>query len=160
MRYVRFLKTPRIVVDARSPSRRHVVSLITITSDLGDSFLPYSIQLSAELLACGSREAERLLLWSSVQWAAGMRSVDVKLPLSQSHTSLPLRLKIGIDAKSTCDDYNGLADNGSRGVVSAWSAPFTLATDAARLAERRFRLSSGTVSIWEETGNSIARHLW
>lgn len=160
MRYVRFLKTPRIVVDAKSFSRHHVVCLITITSDLGDSFLPYDIQLSAELLTYESHKKERILVWSSVQWTAGMRSLVVKLPLPHSHASSPLRLKIGAGPKSTCDEYHQLSNTDSCGVITAWSARFTLSEEAARLAERRFLMTPGTVSVWEETGNSIARHLW
>ncbi|KAF2854601.1 hypothetical protein T440DRAFT_514498 [Plenodomus tracheiphilus IPT5] len=160
MRYVRFLKTPRIVDDNKSASRPHVLCLATITSDLGDTFLPCDVQLSAELLACDVHGNEKLLVWSYVQWTGGMRSLPITLPLPKSGASISLRLKVGLTPKSTCDDYQSLADQHATSVVSAWSAPFNRSTEAPRLAERRFQLASGTLNVWEETGNSIARHLW
>ncbi|KAH9860499.1 hypothetical protein J1614_011830 [Plenodomus biglobosus] len=161
MRYVRFLKTPRIVLDDKPASRPHVWCLVTITSDLGDSFLPCHVQLSAELLAGESHDNEKVLVWASVQWTQGMRSLPIRLPLPKSAiSSSSLRLKVGTASKSTCDDYQSLASQHSASVVSAWSAPFSQSLEAPRLAERRLQLASSTLCVWEETGNSIARHLW
>ena len=157
MRYLRFLKPPRVAVDKASP-RRHVVALVTISSDLGDSFLPHSVQLSAELWTC--EPSAEVVVWSTVQWTAGLRSLLITLPLPTSRAAAPLRLRVGVVPKATCDDFGCLSDPGVRGVVSAWSSPFTPSVGAAKLVERRFRLLSGEVSIWEETGESIARHLW
>lgn len=112
----------------------------------------------AELLAC--EPSERVVVWSTVQWIGGMRALAVKLPLPRSSASVPLRLKIGTSSKTTCDDFSTLFEGASRGVVSAWSAVFGPSVIARKLVERRFMLSSKTVSIWEETGESIARHLW
>ncbi|KAI8935966.1 hypothetical protein NX059_007470 [Plenodomus lindquistii] len=160
MRYIRFLKTPRVVCD-KSPSRPHVQCLVTVTSDLGDSFLPYNVQLTAELLACDSHHHETVLAWGFVQWTAGMRSLPIKLPLPKSSgASTPLRFKVGTTPKSTADEFQGLATEYCSSIVSAWSAPFTGSSEAPRLVERRFQMATGTLNIWEETGNSIARHLW
>jgi hypothetical protein len=161
MRYVRFLKSPRVVTD-KGTSRRHVHCLITITSDLGDSFLPYDIQLAAELSATTDVTQEILLVWSTVQWTAGMRSLPITFPLPKSQSSLPkLRVRVGGEPKRTHDDFAAISEQDARGVVSAWSPPFTSNENAVKLVERRFKLPDGPiVSIWEETGESIARHLW
>jgi hypothetical protein len=160
MRYIRFLKTPRIVTEKGS-AKRHVYCLIAITSDLGDSFLPYDVQLSAELI---SPNHDHVLVWRTVQWTAGMRTLPVKLPLTKVGAALPLCLRVGVEPKAAQDDYHKLSDEDSRGIVSAWSAGFSASAgsnEAVKLVERRFRLSSTkTVSLWEETGESIARHLW
>ena len=97
-----------------------------------------------------------------MQWVGGMRALSIILPLGAAETHSPLWLKVGCEPKSTYDEYNGLSDDESRpGVISAWSAPFVPAQEAAKLVERRFMLPRGPqVSIWEETGESIARHLW
>lgn len=91
-----------------------------------------------------------------------MRSLLVKFPLPKARAaSSSLRVRIGVEPKSLHDDFSKLADDGSRGVVSAWSTEFGASVEAVKLIERRFMLSNGPqVNIWEETGESIARHLW
>ncbi|KAF2281005.1 uncharacterized protein EI97DRAFT_366958 [Westerdykella ornata] len=163
MRYIRFLKTPLVVQEKCNPSKSHIYALITITSDLGDSFLPHDVTLSAELLSCSSSH-EELVVWRTVQWTGGMRSLPIILPLSRTKPAWPLRVRVGMEAKSERDDFVKLYDAELRGVVSAWSAPLDLAKgeeEAAKLVERRIAACTGEVfRIWEETGESIARHLW
>ncbi|KAF7442694.1 Methyltransf-16 multi-domain protein [Pyrenophora tritici-repentis] len=161
MRYVRFLKTPRILSE-KGTSRPHLHCLITITSDLGDSFLPYDIKLAAELLACTNTDQHVVVVWKTVQWSSGMRSLPITLPLPSSYLpSSLLRVKIGLDPKQPHDEYAALLERDAQGVVSAWSPPFTQHVAAVKLVERRFKLpNEPTISIWEETGESIARHLW
>ncbi|CAO2648989.1 Nn.00g099380.m01.CDS01 [Neocucurbitaria sp. VM-36] len=158
MRYIRFLKTPRVVAGKKA-LKSEVQCLITITSDLGDSFLPYDVQLSAELLS--SQAPEQVLVWTTVQWTSGMRTAPLVFPLPKSHASSDLRVRVGVEAKATYDEYHKLSED-QRGVVSAWSAEFHSSSAAVKLVERRFMISpeEPVVSIWEETGESIARHLW
>ncbi|KAF1830004.1 hypothetical protein BDW02DRAFT_602045 [Decorospora gaudefroyi] len=160
MRYVRFLKTPRVVAE-KSTSRNEVCCLVTITSDLGDFFLPYDIELSAELLGCAGPK-EYVLVWKTVQWTGGMRSLSIAIPLSKTQQSWAgLRVRVGAGPKRTHDDYASLSEQDARGVVSAWSATFAPNVEAQKLVERRFKPPQGPISgIWEETGESIARHLW
>ena len=160
MRYVRFLKTPRVVAE-KGTDKHHIYCLVTITSDLGDSFLPYDVQLSAEVLS--SDPSERILVWRTAHWSAGMRSLPITFPSPKSRAS-SLRVRVGVESKSTFDEYSRLCEQENRGIVSAWSAPFTTSSgsgETVKLVERRFRLPDHTqVKIWEETGESIARHLW
>ena len=159
MRYIRFLKPPRVAAS-KAASQHQIHCLITITSDLGDSFLPYDVELSAELLACEPHE--EVIVWRTIHWTAGMRSLAITLPLPRSRAPSSLRVRVGSQSRCKHDVYDALLAPGSRGVVSAWSARFTASSsEAARLVERRFVLSEGPhLSIWEETGESIARHLW
>ncbi|KAI4951292.1 hypothetical protein J4E91_004001 [Alternaria rosae] len=161
MRYIRFLKSPRVVAE-KGTSRKQVHCLVTITSDLGDSFLPYDLQLAAELSATTDGSEESVIVWSTVQWTAGMRSLPVTFPLPKSQASQSsLRVRVGGEPKRTHDDFAAIAEKGARGVVSAWSPPFASNQDALKLVERRFKLPDGPITtIWEETGESIARHLW
>lgn len=158
MRYIRFLKTPRVVIGTNA-SKGEVQCLITITSDLGDSFLPYDAQLSAELLS--SQAPDQVLVWKTIQWTSGRRNVPLVFPLPKSHASSNLRVRVGIEPKATYDEYDKLSDD-QPSIVSAWSADFHTSAEAVKLVERRFLISPAApiVSIWEETGESIARHLW
>lgn len=159
MRYIRFLKTPRIVREKNS-SKPYLSCLITITSDLGDSFLAHDITLSAELV---DAETDEIIVWKSVQWHGG-RTLPIALPLSKSRSARPIRVRVGVEPKSPYDEFSRLLDEDVRGTVSVWSAaldPSSPGNEAKKLAERRFRVGNGELmSIWEETGESIARHLW
>lgn len=185
MRYIRFLKPPRVVLDKNRPSA-HVSCLVTITSDLGDSFLPYSLTLSAELIQDErltsnpalephvdidtQLPASEILLssnsvkaWKTVQWKEGMRSLPIILPLSRTYRQDgALVVRIGTEPKSDADDFHRMLLEDSRGVISVWSAPFNLPSGApvSRTVERRFRIGPRIHHIFEETGESIARHVW
>jgi len=159
MRYIRFLKTPRITLE-KNTSKRQLYCLITITSDLGDSFLHRDLALCAELL---DADTDEVIVWNTVQWTGG-RSLPITFPLSRSRGARPVRVRVGVEPKSRYDEFSKLQDEEFRGTVSAWSAPVVPSADgneAVKLVERRFDVGDGVrVNIWEETGESIARHLW
>lgn len=171
MRYIRFLKTPRIAYEKNS-SKPQITCLITITSDLGDSFLPHNITLSAELIHIRQEKSEEIdteegevILWQAVQWKGGMRTLPVTFPLSKSHSAWPVHVRIGVEPKSEYDEFKELVEEqGWRGVVSAWSEPLDLAKGvevSEKLVQRRFQIDGlSPLEICEETGESIARHLW
>ncbi|KAL1591625.1 hypothetical protein SLS60_011875, partial [Paraconiothyrium brasiliense] len=183
MRYVRFLKTPR-VVHVKNRRSAHVSCLITITSDLGESFLPCSLTLSAELFQDKRLASDfefgfdldsdaqivvseilpstnNLTAWKMVRWSEGMRDLPIILPLSRDYErNGPLVVRIGTEPKSDSDEFDRLLHQDSRGVVSVWSAPFNLPDGAtiSRTVERRFNIGHRTHRIFEETDESIARH--
>lgn len=164
MRYIRFLKTPRITAE-KGTKRNHVSCLITITSDLGDSTLPYDADLVAELISPERDlrgDEEKILIERSIKWTAGLRTLAVTLPLKTQHTSTPLRVRIGTKPKAQHDTFTELSQPESHGIVSAWSAPFPspAGSEPLKLVERRFKTGHCTLRVWEETGESIARHLW
>lgn len=162
MRYVRFLKTPRIVTE-KGTNKSQVYCLITITSDLGDSFFPYDTELCAELISPKRDfQGDGVLVWRTLKWTAGMRTLAVTLPLKKSFTLGPLRVRVGVEPKVDHDTFEDLSDGDSNGIVSAWSAEFNSngRNEAVKLVERRFRIAHKTINVWEETGESIARHLW
>lgn len=175
MRYIRFLKTPRLtqVDDKHGRPSTHIHCLITITSDLGDSFLPCPTTLSAELIHASPHDTNNthhVLVWKTIHWTPGMRSLPVTLPLSArpSLHKWPMRVRISVEPKSECDEFASLLQDDSRGVVSAWSAeldPSQGLQQAEKTVERRIRRGDGdgdyaSIRILEETGESIARHLW
>lgn len=96
-----------------------------------------------------------------VQWFAGMRSLSITLALDSSRDYGSVQVRVGVGRNMGADEYSKLSCGGWKGVVSAWSAPFDLGKECVKLVERRFVSSKRRgVGIWEETGESIARHLW
>ncbi|KAI9930977.1 hypothetical protein MW887_010632 [Aspergillus wentii] len=162
--YIRFLKTPRI--QKQKAASLTISALICITTDLGDSFLAEDVELFATLSV---NQTEKILYQEKLKWTAGKRELPISLgpfpaQLSQ-HTVV-----LGVSASDPRQPHSSSIDHllGKKGVqvplvISGWSAPFggSEALVAEKLVERRFgpkdRLD---LKIWEETGNSIARHIW
>lgn len=165
MRYIRFLKTPRLTPE-KGTKKINVYCLITITSDLGDSTLPYDANLVAELISPERDfQGDEILASHSINWTADKRSLAITLPLKQWHTKGPLRVRIGVAPRAAFDSFSSLSGSDASGpaIVSAWSAEFNAEGgrgEAVKLVERRFKIGDRTIRVWEETGESIARHLW
>jgi hypothetical protein len=164
MRYIRFLKTPRIIVDTKKKHTEPTIScLITIASDLGDTFLPCNVKLYVHLLPGKGNDCLQV---SDCQWRgeAGMRELPISIPYRGYPSKGPFRLRIGVQNQNSLDDLRQLSKTDSwRGVVSATSAEFSEKLQAEKLVERGFvggASGDARIMILEETGNSIARHLW
>lgn len=144
MRYIRFLKPPRVQNDS-------VSALITVTSDLGDAFLQDDVELQAFVSPGLKRQV--------VNWRRGMRVLPVTIPISHE-TSQSVQLVISsLGVTAVGDDLRGELPR----IVSAISAPFVPKNGSVgdRLVERRLKMSDNTVlSIWEQSDESIARHVW
>jgi hypothetical protein len=155
MRYIRFLKPPRLQGNA-------LAALITITSDLGDSFLPDDIILAAAL--CAEDYAGDIFVRKTLNWKGGMRSLSVSFDISQIDLEWPIRLHVGVKGSPKTDLFDKYHNAEPPSIISAWSGlldPPRGLLNAEKNVERRFTpLSNRTLSIWEETGDSIARHLW
>ncbi|KAK2779013.1 hypothetical protein FQN53_001562 [Emmonsiellopsis sp. PD_33] len=172
--YIRFLKPPKILPSSSKPPASTVESLITITTDLGDSFLAEDANLLASLTLTNTTTNQTTTLNSPFPWRAGIRELKItmgpyrNIPVAAYCVRLCVR-----DAATT--DGDGLMDrlgpSGAPGIVAAWSGEFGAGRDAGgrvkvqvqaeKLVERRFEMGVGPeLSSWEETGNSIARHIW
>lgn len=144
MRYIRFLKVPK--TDGETLS-----ALVTVTSDLGEDFLAADVALTA---AVRSPEYNGdIFLRKSLKWTAGMRALPVTFDLRHCDLDWPVVLHVGPKSSQISDR-----------LISAWSSPLDFPAgilEAEKKVERRFTpLSNRTLSIWEETGDSIARHIW
>lgn len=156
MRYIRFLKVPK--TDGNTLS-----ALVTVTSDLGEDFLLADVALTATV-----RSPEfngDIFLRKSLKWSAGMRALPVTFDLRHCDLDWPIVVHVGPKNHQVSDRFesqNHSADLPS--LISAWSsildAPAGI-MEAEKKVERRFTpLSNRTLSIWEETGDSIACHIW
>ncbi|KAL1961012.1 hypothetical protein VTO42DRAFT_4900 [Malbranchea cinnamomea] len=160
--YIRFLKPPRVVSvagDRKSKAARAVTALITITTDLGDAFLAEDVDVIGTLhvdagngKACSFRKEAR--------WKETDRELTIAIPVPAA----------GITARTAQLSVRaaGFAEHpadpvASCRIVSAWSGPLAWqeGAQAERLVQRRLDVGTAPeLRIWEETGNSIARHIW
>lgn len=158
--YVRFLKPPKI--EKANRSSLSVSTLICLTTDLGDSFLPDDVDLRVTLT---NHNTNVLLLEQPVSWKAGSRQLSVSLgPFDRSIcNNEPVVLGIGAAGPGQGQPDQMSHESTVPLVMSGWSTPFGGPKDAQteRLVERRLYLQGNhDLRIWEETGNSIARHIW
>lgn len=162
MKYIRFLKAP-VVRD------RKLSALITITSDLGESFLASDAALHVTLeIASGAPAKAGVYAQKDALWKAGMRSLVVELgvPARARAGQEPAQLHVRSKQPTPQPGAAGLAGGFGCVVVPAWSAPLDLRNNvqvarAERLVQRRLPVSGrAPLRVWEEAGESIARHLW
>lgn len=178
--YVRFLKPPRCTLPG-SPRTNYltVSTLVTITSDLGESFYPHQATLKCDLLGQANADSHpsnnhETCLISSVNltWNAGSRNLKVEMntPIPPggyvARRDCELVLRVSSENPKCADNLLEYQSGLGIGIISAWSAPFKIpehgvGSSAGGFVERRLQLSRGCVlRVWEETGESIARHIW
>ena len=165
--YVRFLKPPRFDQDkksigksGRSKKNVFITALICIATDLGDDFLAEDVDLSARWVHESSGE---MIDEQFLQWKAGSRQAAISMGPYSPENVEQNPAKLEIRRKGTSQDILG-ADT-SPLVISGRSASFQWGSGPAeKLILRELSLkspsNSSTLRIWEETGNSIARHIW
>lgn len=185
MHYIRILKPPRFL-----PASPHsLTAKITITTDLGESFLSANIPIVAELLYENGVPVPGFGNGREYMWRGkdGMRSLEVGVPLPVAKG----KRKIGgdmvrmlirpKDADVALHNFGEILHpkycneslRVSKGLVVAVRtmaidiSPEVTGENATRLgmAERSFSIGveeeyMKSVNIWEETGESIARHIW
>ena len=159
--YIRFLKTPRLQKQKGTVS---VSALICITTDLGDAFLAEDVQLLATLSV---DQTEKILYKEPLKWTAGKRELLISLgPFPEHLARQTVVLSVSAIEPRRSEMRWSDAILGGVGVplvISGWSAPFggSQSLVAEKLVERRIGPTNRLdLRIWEETGNSIARHIW
>lgn len=160
--YIRFLKPPRF--QKNKTSSLSITAVISLTTDLGDSFLADDVDLLASLAL---ENIDRVLYQKTLSWTTGKRELTITLGPFPEHLSNQT-VVLGVSAVYPQQTELWASDNLLDTcvvplVISAWSAPLggRQSLLAEKLVERRFgpkgRLG---LRVWEETGNSIARHIW
>jgi hypothetical protein len=156
--YIRFLKTPKFVkAKPRESPSAHAV--ITVTSDLGDYFYAGYLNLIVRVERNGNHNGETAIVLS---WKNGMRALPFDIPLGKAaDNEYPLRLRVSESTAVTSQ----LSLHKLPSIVSGLSATFDNRDErqAEMQVERRFDLGSDgacELRMWEETGESIARHIW
>ncbi|KAI9741578.1 MAG: hypothetical protein M1818_004384 [Claussenomyces sp. TS43310] len=150
---------------------------ITIASDLGDSFLSTDLALGACIVGSDERRLERSRV--ELSWKAGSRQLDLSLVLSEQDAARspwplkwPLRLLVHardercapVELAQVLRGCHAVdAGAGAGAVLSVLSEPLER-TGASRGSRKLLRSLAvdgpDAMEIWEETGESIARHIW
>ena len=157
MHYIRFVKFPHVERDRAKPSCPLTVSaLVTVETDLGEAFLSQDVTLQASFRA---DNPERTLLASQkVSWKKGLRLVKLQMAFeAKSNTNGILCVSA---SERRADDLR--KEVFPDGILSIWSPPlpFDGVADKSYVERKLIVADSKVVSIWEETGQSIARHIW
>ena len=150
--YIRFLKSPKL------DPKGHVRALITITTDLGDDFYPVDLTLYA-IIVTAQYKGEWMSEWQTVKWKSGMRSLWIEV--RDAHASPPVLLRLVVNSGRSREG-NSVSLDDMPEILGAWSDTFDSdKNQAGSIVERRYRTNSGPERvIVEETGESIARHIW
>lgn len=171
MHYIRFLKPPRL---GSTPSSSVLSAKITVTTDLGEAFLFTDItlvvdlesQTGAKILGPGNG---REYIWKG---SDGARSLEVSIPIPASKRKEIMRMVIRPkESKYDVDNFGlmlpgATISNDDEGRVMAIRSMDIDASQPAGqkggvgMAKRVLSLGGKVVPICEETGESIARHIW
>jgi SAM-dependent methyltransferase len=149
---VRFLKTPKVHVDNANIQLRAV---ITVTTDLGETFYPEDLDLVVTVESATAADAD-IFLRRKQHWKAGSRSLPISFDLA--HQDLEWPACVHVEAR------NSKANGYLPPICEIWSGPINAIKgqfDSGWRVERRFTSSADRrLSLLEDAGDSIARHLW
>jgi len=168
MHYIRFLKSPKVVGEG---DEKALVAKITIATDLGESFLAADVAVHVCVVG---RDGEGILgpekeyVWKGRE---GMRSLEVRLPMRRVSKVDVVRMVVCATGDAYTDtfesvlgiDYSSRKVENCGGVVTARNLEIDVRsgqTIGTGMVERVFRNERAAIHIWEETGESIARHVW
>ena len=150
--YIRFLKSPRIDIQ-----KRIVRALVTITTDLGDDFYPADLGLYAAVISEASKESD--IEWERILWKRGSRNVWIEIGKTQFKDTRTMWLLLSTQPTLAADtvSLSNLPEVFSvRGEILGKDKSQT-----GERIERRYKTNLGNKrSLYEETGESIARHVW
>jgi hypothetical protein len=153
---VRFLKTPKVNVE--NGNTVLLKAVITVTTDLGETFYPEPLDLVASLR---STDADGdIYLRRRMKWPGnGARSLAITLDLSKQDVEWPACLHAAVKKDGSVRPAGFLPP-----IVDIWSGtlnPTKGQFESGWRVERRFvSLAERTLSLLEDAGDSIARHLW
>ena len=166
MHYIRILKAPRVLPG--SPAA--LGAKITITTDLGEAFLRDDVRILVELEDEAGGEVLGMGKGKEYTWKGkdGMRSLEVVIPIPIHVVKGKRKIRMMVrasDARCSADTFESVLYSDEGCVVAVRSLAIDLQPGASQqqgLAERVFTCVDGgkQIHIWEETGESIARHIW
>lgn len=152
--YIRYLRTPQIK-DAPKKSS-DLSAVVAVTTDLGDAFLAYNVTLHARII--DAAKSGEILCTVEAEWQAHSRAVRINLNVPPKFANRLVAMHI-----TTRETITALHCGKTPDVVDIWSSTFNLKsqTKVEPLVERRLQLLGRPAArMWEETGDSIARHIW
>lgn len=160
--YLRFLKLPHARPQRNKDKTTSIAisTVITIATDLGETFYPNDLPLRISIR--GTSATRPLLIAKDLEWTAGSRDLTVQLLFSAKAETQFIACLSCLDVNKRADNVRGYDAEGRQdGILSAWSMPFGKNEKAEGFVERKLQIGDNSLlSVWEETGESIARHIW
>src|SRR4051794_6201663 len=101
MRYIRFLKYPKYSHSKKNQSSS-ITALITISSDLGESFYTKDVTIAANLVRDEDGES---MGYKAYCWRAGMRNLQLDINVGNA-TTFPMRLHVAVKKYEHGDDVH------------------------------------------------------
>lgn len=130
-------------------------TVVCLTTDLGETFLATSIDLVATLRSTAS-EGD-IYLRKTAKWQAGDRSLAIVFDIARQDIDWPACVHVGVKGDARNDGF-------LPPIVDVWSGalnPTQGRFESGLRVERRFTSYSGrSLTLLEDAGDSIARHLW
>ena len=152
--YIRFLKPAKL--STQKNRKATIKCMITVTTDLGDAFYPGPVELRASIDGAGQNyfKASKVFYWQR-----DMRALKLELSVDYGEVNWPARLNV--EAVGKLQPRELKADNLPE-IVSVRSDDIDIWSDQGekRVTERYWGTGGQSLSIWEELGESIARHIW
>ncbi|OAP55751.1 hypothetical protein AYL99_09903 [Fonsecaea erecta] len=153
VQYIRFLRTPQSNVGKKTVD---ISAVVALTTDLGDAFFGEDVELLVNVIEANSPHA--VLCSQPIQWQASSRALKFSVHCPGKYLSRPVRLHVTTKDTETASQLLEIPK-----IVDVWSDVFPLSNQQRTepIVERRIALSNkSVVRMWEETGDSIARHIW
>ena len=159
MHYIRFLKTP--VYASSTNSRGTIKALITIVTDLGDELLDSDLRLKAFLTTVDATPSQ--FCQHVLQWVSGTRQQWIQFEIAKPQAAQSWRMVVTSDIGSDTWRADTFSSRKNEIVFTVVSDVFDTneRPKAGPSVQRRLLLEEDNVLvIGEDTGNSIARHIW
>ena len=174
MWYIRFLKVPECRTSfSRSKhglTEVTIIFTIAITTDLGDEFLAGDdfSNYTASLIKANTQDLSTTgkavsLAESHFTWSSGKRSVTHKFNATLEGDICISSLRLVVSQRDAAQDPQCMLSGQLPIVVSILSDFFE--TESGKSTSGRVQRSFPVgkrrfLNVWEETGESIARHIW
>ncbi|KEF53800.1 uncharacterized protein A1O9_10201 [Exophiala aquamarina CBS 119918] len=151
--YIRFLRTPQTTASKKTID---ISAVVAVTTDLGDSLYPADVNLVAEVAE--ANHPYEILCTNSLEWKATSRALKFNIQCPGKYISRPILVHV-----TTQETSDALKASSVPKILDVWSVEFPLSDKqrAEPVVERQLWLSNRSrIRIREETGDSIARHIW
>lgn len=151
--YIRYLRTPQTQLGKKTVD---IAAVVAVTTDLGDAYYAENVDLVAEVVE--TNRPYGVLHTQVLQWQATSRALKFTVNCPGKYTSRSARLHVTTKATISAFKLSAVPY-----ILDVWSDTFVLSDKqrAEPIVERQLPLfNQSCVRMWEETGDSIARHIW
>ena len=168
MNFVRFVKTPRVVQagttkksnvksTTKKPSGRTLSMILTITTD----FSPFAG--SACLFCSLVSDDDKVLANNTAEWTPGCRDIPLEFAINPNIKSGKVVVgHVTSDIQTSNHALKDFLDGDGTYIVGLASSSFAmdLGSKSNDTVYRHFMLSCGPLTIAEQAGETIVRHVW